>query len=98
VSDRPAAAFRVVAPLDREAARRRWEPKSRRIVAKRLSAELRRAAAARPELHDLLTAIADEMDEYLGTHAQAIGTDDDKPVWRAALAVARTNRPDEEDQ
>lgn len=75
--------------VDREAARKRWEPKSRRIDAKRLSAELRAAAAREPSLADLLTAIAAEMDDYLDTHAQATGTDQDKAIWQAALAVAR---------
>ena len=76
--------------LDREAARRRWEPKSRRIDAKHLGAELRTAAATRPDLHDLLTAIAGDMDDYLDTHVQATGTEQDPPVWQAALQVART--------
>lgn len=76
--------------LDREAARRRWEPKSHRIDAKRLTRELRTAGGNEPRLGALLTAIAAEIDDYLGTHAQVTGTDQDPAVWQAALALART--------
>lgn len=82
MTDNPAA-------LDRDAARNRWAPKGRRLAAKHLSAELRAAAATDPKLTDLLNAIATEMDDYLDTHVQATGTDQDPPVWQAALAVAR---------
>lgn len=82
--------FIVSIPLDREAARERLTAKLRINAAKRLSAELRTAAAENPKLADLLTAIATEMDDYLDTHVQATGTDKDPAVWQAALTLART--------
>jgi hypothetical protein len=81
--------FTVTVPLDREAARERLAAKRSINAAKRLSAELRTAAAEEPQLASLLTAIATEMDDYLDTHVQATGTEQDPAVWQAALAVAR---------
>ena len=79
----------VIVPLDREAARRRLAEKRRRNTALRLSAELRAAAAQSPQLANLLTAIATEMDDYLDTHVQATGTSKDPATWRAAITLAR---------
>ena len=79
----------VIVPLDREAARQRLAEKRRRNAALRMSAELRAAAAQSPQLAELLTAIAAEMDDYLDTHIQATGTDRDPAVWRAAIMLAR---------
>ncbi|BFP50123.1 hypothetical protein KCMC57_64910 (plasmid) [Kitasatospora sp. CMC57] len=77
-------------PADREAARRRLAAKRARNTALRLSAEMRAAAAVSDEaLHNLLTSIAGDMDDYLDTEAQATGDERDHPVRQHALALAR---------
>lgn len=82
-------------PLDRAAARRRIQVRRQRAAAAALSGELRTAAygCGNDELlGNLLLAVADEMDAYLGCAGcgQATGGDQDPPVWRAALTIART--------